>query len=156
MNKILIALVLAVGLSGNAYAELDRDDVLFLACSDEISNKVEIFVINKDTNKAFIEYVSIAGEIEVKEYILKILDYSITLSTAIIRSSPTMHYSIDRRTLKIEMSDFLKSTIKYSKFLNYKITNLSLCKVSSQKDKNELLERISSAKKIQYEKEIKF
>jgi len=157
MNKILIALVLAVVMSGNIYAELDRDDVLFLSCNDEISNKMEIFIIMKDRNKAVVEYVSLTGEIKANQYDLTILDYFIKLSLG-NGMNRREHYRIDRRTLKIKMNNNLKTEIKYKKteFLNYKVTNLSLCKVSSKKDKNELLERISSAKKIQYDKEIKF
>ena len=155
MNKILIALVLAVVMSGNVYAELDRGGILFLACNDKISNKVETFIINKDTNRAFLQHVSITGEIEIKEYDLSILDYLIKLSIG-TAGNYNEYYSIDRRTLKIKMSDYLKHQIKYNKSFNYKIANLSLCKVSSNKDTQELLERTSSAKKIQYEKEIKF
>jgi len=147
MNKILIALVLAVVMSGNAYA--DETNKLFYVCNDKANKQAETWVINKSSNEATRRYIRTTGESYSVGYNLIIKDYLIE-----IRNGVKTYYTLDRKTLEISISDYLSGMMKYPA---YKFrADPKFCKVSSKEDTNEFHKKISAARKLKYEESIKY
>ena len=149
-NKILIALVLVVGLSGNVLAS----DKLYYICNDEESNEIETWVIDKSRRSASRTYVRETGQTQETKFILTIGDFSIAIGRDVdflnsqgrIRQKWQFFYRLDRKTLKLrEINKDINSTV-----------NPSFCKPSSRDDTNEFLDKKITARKLKYEESIKF
>ncbi|MDA9905128.1 hypothetical protein N9D00_06480 [Hyphomicrobiales bacterium] len=150
MNKILIALVLAVVMSGNAYAS----DKLYYICNDEESNEIKTWVIDKSIKSAYIENVSRSGNILKTKYALRLYEYVIHIGNLFPGRSEKnrfeVYYKLDRQTLKLSFQDG-----------NYNIPIIhqrltKFCKISEELETSEIIKKTSTARKLKYEKSLKF
>jgi len=147
MNKILIALVLAVVMSSNAYAK----DKLYYICID--GNGEETWTIDKSKESAYRYYIYKTGRISDDAYELRFYEYVIQIGkeyheriSGIKKFRPV--YKLDRRTLE------LKSIADYSD--DRARVDTKFCKVSEELETIEFRKIISTARKLEYEKSLKF
>ena len=147
MNKILIALVLAVVMSGNAYAQ----DKLYYICIDA-ENRSETWKIDKSKKSATKSFIRETGIIEETEYQIKINEIIIGIGyyeKGLLKLFEA-YYFLDRKTL--EFLSFPDKTIKGT----INIYSPDFCKVSDELMTRGFRKKTSTAKKLRYEKSIKF
>jgi len=143
MNKILIALVLAVVMSGNAYAQSVKDNDLFYRCKDGT------FHIRKNA----VSKVSIIrenGEIYTQNFLSNVSLYTIDLSWNMVT-----YYTINRKNLSITnniVNDYNKYINKAHEFN----VNAPTCIVSDLETNRRVLLAGSKKVKEKYENSLKF
>jgi len=151
MNKILIALVLAVVMSGNAYAK----DKLYFICNDEESNKIETWEIYRGKESAYRYFIYATGEIAETEYKLKMHDYYIIFTKLEYRNHKSTekeyfnYYELNRQTLELKVfgAGYINNDFR---------VDPKFCKISKKVETREFRKKISTTRKLKYEKTIKF
>ena len=169
MNKILIALVLAVVMSGNAYAdESIKGSELYLICNNfedenlniELHDKVVTFEINKVTKIAKQFSLKGTGNFVKVDYELEIKDFFIEMWRRNIGNNYDTRehlYNIDRKTLKISKSlDLSLRQNRLNMVLELPLNTLKSCNVSTKEVTEQFRNIMSVTRKLNYDKDIKF
>ena len=159
MNKILIALVLAVVMSGNAYSESKTDKGLHYTC-----DYMSVIVFKTEISSAY--WVDITGTIIKEVFKTQVTPLSIYLSQEekLIDGGfiNKMYFSIDRKTLKIVHTSLFKI---YSKDYLVRLQDRSMsevsrivnsCKLGEPEDVEKILQKNAEKVRIAYENSIKY
>lgn len=130
MNKILIALVLAVVMSGSVFAD---NNTLRLLCSYGLPEKdkdkagypigkpalpinhTNFIIIEKNNSKVINSESDITGDITQYEMMADFQNYYIDLYflNKIGKKKPNPFYSIDRKTLKVDFTEYILGSSKF-------------------------------------------
>jgi len=157
MNKILIALVLAVVMSGNAYAKSKTDKGIHYIC-----NFMAIHVY-KDRD-SLVEWIDITGTIIEEEFVTEVKPFKLILSPKFYETFYTPPekrtgaiFTVNRKTLSIYQSNgFLRGYGLRGSGPTEMGKRPNSCKFDEARVTKKRLDEIAKKIRIEYENSIKY
>ena len=157
MNKILIALVLAVGLSGNAFAQ----NTLFLLCENKrlfTLSEIEVFIFNKKTETGQSMFITESGKVKERKYVFTIGDhfYPIYDANTKDKSLENILYILSRKTLKLKFTPNHEKRFKDGDWEEKRRVDPKYCKSVDINEGIKYFQKVKKEREIAHEEALKY